>query len=50
MSGTVRFRISQRGQYVVIDVHTGRVLYVGSLDGARNAQVSLNRSGGSDRH
>ena len=37
------FQISPRpnGQYAVIDIRTGQVRYVGTLDGARNAQGSL---------
>jgi hypothetical protein len=30
--------------YALIDTLTGQCLYRGSLDGARNAQASLNRS------
>lgn len=40
----MRFQLSPRpnGQYAVVDVRTGQVRYVGSLDGARQAQALLN--------
>lgn len=39
----MRFQISQQGggKYAVIDVHTRQIRYVGSLDGARQAQARL---------
>jgi len=42
----MRFQISPQGngQYAVIDVRTGQTRYSGSLDGARQAQASLNAS------
>lgn len=42
----MRFLIDQigGGQYVVIDRITGQTRYRGSLDGARQAQVQLNRN------
>lgn len=40
-----RFQIKPLGQgkYAVIDVRTGQTRYCGSLDGARQAQASLNQ-------
>jgi hypothetical protein len=39
----IRFQISQQGggQYAVIDIRTRQVRYLGSLDGARQAQARL---------
>lgn len=40
----MRFQLSPRGngKYAVVDVRTGQTRYLGSLDGARQAQASLN--------
>lgn len=40
----MRYQISPRphGKYAVVDTRTGQVRYVGSLDGARQAQATLN--------
>ena len=42
---TYRFQISQQGggKWAVIDMRTRQVRYVGSLDGARQAQAQLSR-------
>jgi hypothetical protein len=41
----MRFVISkQGGRYAVIDTRTRQIRYLGSLDGARAALASLNRS------
>lgn len=41
----MRYQISIQGggKYAVIDTRTGQIRYTGSLDGARQAQASLNR-------
>lgn len=43
----MRFQISQQGggKYAVIDITTRQIRYCGSLDGARQAQAQLMRSG-----
>lgn len=40
----MRYQLSPRprGQWAVVDVRTGQVRYLGSLDGARAAAASLN--------
>lgn len=42
----MRFLISQQGggKYAVIDARTRQTRYIGSLDGARQAQARLNAS------
>lgn len=42
-----RFQISQQGggKYAVIDSRTRQVRYLGTLDGARQAQARLNAQG-----
>lgn len=43
----MRFQISPQGggKYAVIDTRTRQTRYVGSLDGARQAQAQLNAGG-----
>ena len=44
-AAAMRFVISkQGGRYAVIDTRTRQIRYLGSLDGARAALASLNRS------
>lgn len=40
---TIRFQISMQGggKYAVIDIRTGQTRYVGTPDGARQAQAQL---------
>lgn len=42
---TYRFQISQQGggKYAVIDTRTRQIRFVGSIDGARQAQARLMR-------